>query len=73
MRARRRVVDVAFDQPDLLDVRERQVRGCWEDLDGTGGDPAVAVIDFAVCDWGVGPGQRVEGGEQAGLIVRAPA
>ncbi|MGH3989966.1 MAG: hypothetical protein ACRDTZ_22035, partial [Pseudonocardiaceae bacterium] len=63
------VGDVAFDQPDLVDVRERQVGGGGQGLDGAGGDPAVGGVDVAVGDRGVGPGQRVEGGEQRGLVV----
>jgi hypothetical protein len=44
------VVDVAFDRPHLVDVRERQVRRSGEDLDGAGGDPTAAGVDVPVCD-----------------------
>ena len=39
------VGDVAFDQPGLVDVRERQVRGGGQYADGAGGDSAVAGVD----------------------------
>ena len=63
------VGDVTFDQPDLVDVRERQVGRGGQYADGAGGDPAVAGVDVAVGDRGVGPGQRVEGGVEAGLVL----
>ena len=62
-------MDVAFDQPYPVDVREREVGWGGSDLDGAGGDPAVAAVDLPVGDRGVGPGQRIERGEQAGLVV----
>jgi hypothetical protein len=62
------VGDVAFDQPDLVDVREWQVRGGGQYADGAG-DPAVAGVDVTRRDRGGRPGQRVEGGEQAGLVL----
>jgi hypothetical protein len=45
-----RIGDVAFDQPDVVDVRERQVGGCGQDLDGASGDAAVAGVDVAQRD-----------------------
>jgi hypothetical protein len=69
VRSAGRVGDVAFDQPDLVDVRERQVGRCGEDLDGAGGDSAVAGVDVAQRDWSLGPGQRVERGEERRLVL----
>ncbi len=63
------VGDVAFDEPYLVDVGEREVGRGGAGLDGAGGDPAVSAVGFAMGDRGVGPGQCVEGGEQAGLVV----
>jgi hypothetical protein len=63
------VGDVAFDQSHLLDVREREIGRGGADLDGAGGDPSVAVVDLPVGDRDFGPGQRVERGEQGGLIL----
>jgi len=48
-----RVAGVAFDQPGLVDVGEWQVGGCGQDLDGAGGDPAVAGVDVAGGDGGL--------------------
>src|SRR5258708_583831 len=62
------VAHVAFDQQDLADVRERQVLGGGHDLDGAGGDPAVAPVGGLMRDRDLVPGQRVEGVEQ-GLTV----
>jgi hypothetical protein len=42
--------DIAFDQPDLVDVRERQVGGGGQDLDSAGGDPAVTGLEVASQD-----------------------
>jgi len=63
------VGDVAFDQPDLGDVRERQIRWCGPDLDGAGGDPSVATVDVRGSDRCLRPGQRVERGEQPRLVL----
>lgn len=63
------VVGVALDQPDLVEVRERQVRRRGQDLDGAGHGPSVAVLDAAVTNRGQGPGRRVECGVGAGLVV----
>ena len=63
--------DVAFDQPDLVDVRERQILGCGQDLDGAGGDPAVAALNLGCGDRGLRPCQRVERGEEPGLVLLA--
>jgi len=52
-------------------VWEGQVCGCGQDLDGAGGDPAVAAVEFAGGDWGLRPGQGVERGEQARLVLLA--
>jgi hypothetical protein len=60
--------DVPFDEIGLADVRERQVAGRVENLDGAGFDPAVAAAGGGVGDRGVVPGQDVEGVEQAGLV-----
>src|ERR1019366_5894320 len=71
---------MALDQACLADVRERQVRRRVEDLDGGGGDPAMAAVSGGRCNRDVLPGQGVENVEQAGLVVldrerevRAPA
>ena len=71
---------MALDQVCLADVRERQVRRRVEDLDGGGGDPAMAAVSGGRCNRDVLPGQGVENVEQAGLVVpgrerevRAPA
>lgn len=40
--------DVPFDQEHLADVRERQAVGGGQDLDGAGGDPAVASVGGGV-------------------------
>src|SRR6185436_11651659 len=61
--------DVAFDQPYLVDVGEREIRWGGQGLDGAGGDPAVSAVGQPVGDRGVGPGQCVERGEQTGLVV----
>ena len=63
------VVGVVLDQSDLVDVREWQVRRCGQDLVGAGEGPSVAVLDAAVTNRGLGPGQRVECGVDAGLVV----
>ena len=38
------VHDIPFDQEYLADVRERQILGGGQYLDGAGGDPAVAFV-----------------------------
>ena len=38
------VGDVAFDQPDLVDVRKRQIVGGGCDLDRPAGDPALSFV-----------------------------
>jgi hypothetical protein len=63
------VGDVAFDQPDLVDVREGQIGWGGPDLDGTAGDPAVSSLDTVVRDRGVLPGQRVDGIEQRAPVL----
>lgn len=60
--------DVPFDQEHLADVRERQAVGGGQDLDGAGGDPAVASVGGGVGDGYLAPWQRIEGVEQ-GLPV----
>jgi hypothetical protein len=45
------VRDVPFDQEYLADVRERQVVGGGQYLDGAGGDPAVAFVGSGAGDW----------------------
>ena len=44
------VGDVAFDQPYLLDVGEREVGRGGQGLDGAGGDPAVPAVGLPVRD-----------------------
>jgi len=43
--------------------------GRVHDLDGAGGDPAVAAVSGGVADRDLAPGQGVEEVEQAGLVV----
>ena len=50
-------------------MRERQIAGRVEDLDGAGGDLAVAPVGGGVGDRHLVPGQGVEGVGQAGLVV----
>jgi hypothetical protein len=52
-----------------VDVRERQIRGCGQHLDGAGGDPAVAGVDVADGDGDLGPCQRVERSEERRLVL----
>ena len=42
--------DVPLDETSLAGVRERQVAGRGQDLDGAGLDPAVAAVDGGVGD-----------------------
>jgi hypothetical protein len=46
------IADVAFDERDLVDVREGQIVGCGQDPDGAAFDPAVAVavVGLGVAD-----------------------
>jgi hypothetical protein len=44
------VGDVAFDEGDVVDVGEREVLGCGEDLDGAVFDSSVAAVDRGVTD-----------------------
>src|SRR6266851_3755141 len=53
--------DVPLDEEHLADVRERRVIGGGQDLDGTGGDPAVALVGGGLSDRDLVPWQRVEG------------
>jgi hypothetical protein len=52
-------MDVTLDQQDLADVRERQVLRCGNDLDGAGGDPAVAPACLGVRGWDLIPWQPI--------------
>ena len=56
--------DVPLDEEHLADVREREVVGSGQDLDGPGGDPAVALIGGGMSDRDLVPRQCVEGIEQ---------
>lgn len=60
------VADVAFDEGDLVDVREREIVRCGQDADGAAVDPAVATAVLGVADRNIVPGQGVERGEQFG-------
>ncbi len=60
---------MALDQVRLADVREGQVVGRVNDLDGAGDDPAVPAVGGRVRDRDVLPGQGVQGIKQAGLVV----
>ena len=53
------VAGVAFDQPYLVDVRERQIRWGGSELDGASGDPGCEHGRPRGGDRGVGPGQGV--------------
>jgi len=50
-------------------VRERQIIWRGQDLDGAGGDPAMAAVGGGIGDRSAPPGQGVQGVEQAGLVV----
>ena len=63
------VRDVPFDEEHLADVRERQVVGGGQDLDGAGGDPAVAFIGGGMSDRNLAPRQRVESTEQCPPVL----
>ena len=58
------VRDVPLDEEHLADVRERQILGRGQDLDGAGGDPAVALVGGGMGYRHLAPGQRVESIEQ---------
>jgi len=58
--------DVAFDQEDLRRVREREVFGGRQHLDGAGLVAAAPAIAVCVRDRGVFPWQGVDRREQAG-------
>ncbi|MFV2110574.1 hypothetical protein [Micromonospora sp. LOL_015] len=61
--------DVALDQPDLVDVRERQIGRGGQDTDRAAGLAAVSDVDVLQVGRGVGPGQRVEGVEQGPAVL----
>jgi hypothetical protein len=56
----RQVGDMPFDEEHLADMRERQVIRGGQDLDGAGGDPAVALIGGGAGDRHLAPRQRIE-------------
>ncbi len=61
--------DVPLDQEHLTGVRERQVAGGGQDLDGAGLVPPVATVLVSVRDLGVFPGQSVDRIEQGRLVL----
>jgi hypothetical protein len=59
-------VGVALDQPDLVDVREREVGGGGQHLDGAGGDAAVTGVDVTEGDRYPGPGRALSAAKSLG-------
>ena len=59
-----------LDQVCLADVRERQIAGCVDELDGAGGDPAVAAVSGGMGDRDIAPVQGVELRKHARLVAQ---
>src|SRR6266496_5241754 len=62
------VCDVAFEQEDLVDVREGQIIGRGQDLHGACGDSSVTTVGLGVADRDVVPGQGIQRGEEFRLV-----
>ena len=64
--------DVPLDEEHLADVREREVIGSGQDLDGPGGNPAVALIGGGMSDRDLVP-RRVGTGRSRFALPRPAA